>query len=165
MATALDLARAAPAHGDVPVGAVVVAPDGAVWFFANDGYLRRIDPATRAVTIAGGTGREELAGDGGPLALASFSAPHGLSFAPDGTLIVSDTGNGRIRRVDPVTGTVSTLAAGLDGPFDVEAAADGSVYVAENAGNRILRVDAAGVVHVVAGTGRAASSGDSPGSR
>ena len=91
---------------------------------------------------------------------ATFAGPHGLTFASDGALIVSDTGNGRVRRIDTTTRVVTTIASGLEGPFDVEAGADGSVYVAENAGNRVLRVNRTGAVSVVAGTGAAGSSGD-----
>lgn len=62
-------------------------------------------------------GTERLrVGDGRPglrdgsLGEARLGRPHGLAFAPDGTLVVADTGNHAVRAVDLRRGTVTTLA-------------------------------------------------------
>ena len=52
MATALQLARAAPAHGDVPVGAVVVAPDGTVLGAGANDREGAGDPTAHAEVLA-----------------------------------------------------------------------------------------------------------------
>lgn len=49
-----------------------------------------------------------------PVEVASHLArPEGLATLPDGSLVVVETGAGRVSRVDPATGTVSTIATGL----------------------------------------------------
>ena len=56
-----------------------------------------------------GTGARGFSGDGGPAAEARLNGPSGLQRGPDGALYVCDTGNNRIRRIDP-NGTISTFA-------------------------------------------------------
>ncbi|MCM3921227.1 tRNA adenosine(34) deaminase TadA [Frankia sp. AiPs1] len=52
MGLALALARLAPEHGDVPVGAVVVAPDGTVLGEGRNTRERDGDPTAHAEVIA-----------------------------------------------------------------------------------------------------------------
>ncbi len=50
-----------------------------------------------------------------PVVIASgLAQPEGLAVASDGSLLVSETGAGRISRIDPATGTVTPLVEGLD---------------------------------------------------
>ena len=41
-----------------------------------------------------------------------------MTALPDGSVVVSDTYNGAVRRYDPATGQVSTLLTGLAEPSD-----------------------------------------------
>lgn len=50
---------------------------------------------------------------------ARLQHPLGVAALPDGSIAVADTYNGAIRRYDPVSGSVSTLAQGLAEPTDV----------------------------------------------
>ena len=52
MAAALDEARAAPGHGDVPVGAVIAGPDSTVVARAHNERERRQDPTAHAELLA-----------------------------------------------------------------------------------------------------------------
>ena len=52
MRAALTAARAALAHGDVPVGAVVVGPDGAVLAVGHNGREADADPTAHAEVLA-----------------------------------------------------------------------------------------------------------------
>lgn len=52
MARALELARAAAARGEVPVGAVIVAPDGAMLAEAHNETLTGADPTAHAELLA-----------------------------------------------------------------------------------------------------------------
>lgn len=48
-------------------------------------------------------------GDGGPALAAQFNGPHNLAVLPDGDILIGDTWNGRVRRVQVNSGTVTTL--------------------------------------------------------
>lgn len=52
MRLALDEAALAPSHGDVPVGAVVLAPDGAVIGVGHNDRERSGDPTAHAEVVA-----------------------------------------------------------------------------------------------------------------
>lgn len=89
-----------------PVG-VAVAKDGSI--FVADTYndrIRAIAPDGQVRTLAGGSEPGFADGDG---AEARFDTPCGLALAKDGSLIVADTGNHRIRRVT-LNGQVTTVA-------------------------------------------------------
>lgn len=49
------------------------------------------------------------AGDGGPALRAQFNGPHNLAVLPAGDVLIADTWNGRVRRVQVAAGTVSSL--------------------------------------------------------
>jgi hypothetical protein len=123
-----------------------------------------------------GTGTAGAIGDGSFAAAAQLSGPRGMAQLADGSLLVADTGNNRIRRIDP-SGTISTVAgsgaaggagdggpavvAQLSGPRDVAAGADGvSYYIADTGNNRIRKVDGTGTITTVVGTGIAGATGD-----
>ena len=58
---------------------------------------------------------------------------------PDGSVAISDTYNGAVRRYDPSTDLVSTLFTGLAEPSD--AVVDGEhLLVVESAAHRVTRV-------------------------
>ena len=59
-------------------------------------------------TIAG-NGSPAFAGDGGPATAAALNHPWGLAIDSAGAIYISDTDNGRIRRVSP-SGIISTVA-------------------------------------------------------
>jgi thiol-disulfide isomerase/thioredoxin len=86
----------------------------------------------------------------GPAATALLQHPLGVGVLPDGSVLVADTYNGAVRRFDPVTGTVSTIAADLAEPSDVLVTASGDVIVVESAAHRLTRL-APGPVQMVEG--------------
>lgn len=55
----------------------------------------------------------------GPAPQALLQHPLGLTELPDGSVAIADTYNGAIRRYDPVSDEVTTLATGLAEPSDV----------------------------------------------
>lgn len=119
-------------------------------------------------------------GDGQPFSdQTKLAVPEALEFDTDGSLLIVDSRNGRIRRVDAETGVIETIVgdgagehrdgtiaalASLAHPIDVEPIGDGGYLVAENGldgfgyrtietGPRISHVAPNGVVSTVAGTG------------
>jgi sugar lactone lactonase YvrE len=63
--------------------------------------IRKYWPESGTITRVVGTGREGAAGVGGPPLEAELSRPHGVLVGPEGQLYVSDSGNGRILRIEP----------------------------------------------------------------
>ena len=98
--------NSAEARFNAPVG-LAVAEDGTI--FVADTYndrIRVISTAGQVRTLAGG--REPGFADGAG-AEARFDTPCGIAVTDEGSLLVADTGNRRIRRV-ALDGRVMTLA-------------------------------------------------------
>jgi hypothetical protein len=145
-------------------------------FFADTGNnrVRLVDLDGTVVTVAG-TGQPGSGGDGGLSTRAQLNSPAGLAIANDGSLLIADAGNNKVRRVG-LDGTIQTVAgsggggSGGDGgaataaqlnlPVDVAAVPGGGFFVAEQGGNRIRRVDASGKITRLAGTGGPRFGGD-----
>jgi len=142
------LAAAASLHGP---RAVAVAADGALLILERNGNtLRRIDPATGVIATIAGTGERGYAGDGGPAIAATFGAPKELGIDHDGGLLIVDTENHVIRRLDPTTGTIVTIAgngksgggvASLARPHGVAVSPDGEIYIGDTENHRICKLE------------------------
>ena len=122
--------------------------------------LLRVDPRGILHHVAGLKTAGD-AGDGGPASTAKFNGPHNLAVLPDGNVLLADTWNGRVRRVDVKAGTVSTLP-GFSVPSD-RARAAGPYCIALDPGGaqlyisdlrRVHRLDLkSGTTRIVAGNG------------
>jgi len=157
---------------DAPMG-IALAPNGDIYFAdSNNDVIRRIDPRTSyKEPVAGnhdlGSG---FSGDNGPAIVAQLDTPDGVAIAPDGDLIVADSHNDRIRRVDRPTKIITTIAgsgdngydgdekpateAALNTPSAVAAAPNGDIYIADTLNYRIRMIDAkTGLIHTIAGDG------------
>ena len=173
--TLVDLAgraRALPVPSSVSTdygNAVVAAPDGALLFSAGGRVLRRAPDGTIS-TVAGRETPAEAGGDGGP-AVGAGMEPTGLALLPDGSLLLADRRNHRVRRVD-AAGRISTVAgtgaaggtgdggpatqAQLTAPARLSAYPDGSFLVGTGRDVlRVRRVGADGRIATVLGPGRA----------
>ncbi|KAB7848367.1 NHL domain-containing thioredoxin family protein [Streptomyces mobaraensis] len=92
-----------------------------------------------AVRTAVGTGLFDFGHRDGDAAQALFQHPLGVTALPDGSVAVSDTYNHALRRYDPATGQVTTLATDLREPSD--AVLDGDdIVVVESARHRLTRL-------------------------
>ena len=125
-------------HGDFAFDA-----SGRLYVPEYDNGVRVVTPDGRIDTLAG-IGREGYSGDGGPARAAAFGAPHGLDVLPDGTVLVADSHNGVIRRIDGATRVVTTIARGFSAPVAIHALGDGSFYVVDAAASSVFRVSADG---------------------
>ena len=81
---------------------VELGPDGRLWIADTGNHVIRVyDPTTGDLETAVGT-FEQADGEEGSLALeCSLDRPYGLDITDDGTLLIADTYNHRIRRVTP----------------------------------------------------------------
>jgi uncharacterized repeat protein (TIGR02543 family) len=140
--------------------------------------IRRVAAGSGIITTVAGTGTLGFSGDGGPATAAEIYSPFSIAADAAGNLYIADSYNYRIRRVDAVTGIITTVAgtgvqgyggdggpataALIDAPQDIAIDAAGNIYIAELHNHRIRRVTAAsGVIETFAGTGAAGFTGDS----
>jgi len=139
--------------------------------------IRKVEAKTRVISTVAGTGAPGFSGDGGPAVNAQLRSPHSLVFDRDGTLLICDIGNQRIRRLHLDTGLIETYAGTgqaadtpdgapvsgtpLRGPRTMALAPNGDLFLALREGNAILRIDArTQTLHRLAGTGEQGYSGD-----
>ena len=139
--------------------------------------VRRVDVATGIIATVAGTSEWGYGGDGGPATEAMLDYPRGLTVDGEGNLYIAEKGNHRVRRVDAVTGIITTIAGtgvwsyGGDGgpateaplrePNGVAADGEGNLYIADDDNRRIRRLDAAtGIITTIAGTGEWGHDGD-----
>jgi sugar lactone lactonase YvrE len=118
--------------------------------------VRKVDPSGIITTFAG-TGERGYSGDGGPALAATWGSPKALRCDAQGNVLVVDTENHAIRRIDAAAGTVTTIAggqhgsggdegpatsAGLDRPHGCCVDAKGNVYIADSNNHRVRVVGA-----------------------
>ncbi|MEU1675126.1 NHL domain-containing thioredoxin family protein [Streptomyces roseifaciens] len=101
-------------------------------------YIER-DGEGFAVRTAVGTGLFDFGHRDGDAAQALFQHPLGVTALPDGSVAVSDTYNHALRRYDPATGEVTTLATDLREPSAAVLAGD-DIVVVESARHRLTRL-------------------------
>ena len=144
--------------------------------------IRMIAPQTGVISSIAGDGARAYGGDNGPATAAHIGNPHDVSVDSLGRLVLADTRNGRLRRVE-ADGTIITIAGttlpwdsgpgcwdkGDNGPANSASmvqlvsvchAANDDIYLGDAVG-RIRRIDAAtGIITTVAGRGRVGYLGD-----
>ena len=159
-------------HSYDPIGKVLYLGDG----------TRRSATALTASSIQtryAGSQVCGFSGDGSLATNATLSIISGLSFAPDGSLFISDSGTGsnRIRKVSS-DGIISAYAGngqtgfsgdggpaaqatfGALGPKSNIVGSDGTLYVVDRLNNRIRKVSPSGIISTFVGNGQVGFSGD-----
>jgi streptogramin lyase len=115
--------------------------------------------AAGVIQIAAAYAPNFAVGDGGPALVAGLNAPNGVQLAPDGSLLIVDTFNDRIRRISR-SGTITTVAGdgvqvytnsgpatsvALPTPQAVAADLSGNLYMSDGA---IFIISPSGIVSV-----------------
>ncbi|MEV7606649.1 NHL domain-containing thioredoxin family protein [Paenarthrobacter sp. NPDC089322] len=101
---------------------LAIDADDNIWVADSEtSALRRLVVGESGVTVetAVGKGLFDFGFRDGEAAEARLQHPLGVTVLPDGSVAIADTYNGAVRRYDPATKTVSTLARGLAEPSDV----------------------------------------------
>jgi len=162
----------------LPYG-VIVDPAGNIYLSdTNNNRIRRVDAQSSLITTIAGTGVSGYSGDGGPATGASINQPGGLIMDGAGNIYFADSGNDIIRRIDAVSGIITTIAgvpmaqgysgdgsaatlANLSSPRGIAFDSAGDLFIADTSNNVIREVNATtGTIQTVVGTGAAGYNGD-----
>jgi sugar lactone lactonase YvrE len=157
-----------------------VSAQGGTVYASNTGDNVLAALANGANTILAGSleGSGE-AGDEGPATAATLYQPGSTAEDSKGNIFVADSGDNVIREIttdgtihlfagtgntggaaEAVTATSTPTTVNLWRPLGVAVNSAGDVFIADTFDNRVLEVSAAGVLSVVAGTGKASYTGD-----
>jgi hypothetical protein len=138
--------------------------------------IRRVDAQSGVISTIAGNGEPGFAGEGMSGDQVQFKQPHSVVLDGAGGLLVADTVNHRLRRIDLGSGKVETISgtgerklptdganartAPLFGPRSLAVDSE-SIWIALREGNSIWRIDrATNKIHHIAGTGAKGYSGD-----
>jgi hypothetical protein len=114
--------------------------------------VRKVDAKGILTTVAGAEAVRGYSGDGGPALAATWGAPKAIRCDPQNNIIVVDTENNAVRRIDSRTGVVNTIvgghlgddgdggpatAAGLAQPHGCGLDAAGNLYIADTHNHRV----------------------------
>lgn len=178
---AMTLCRGVNAEGLVTPS--LLAPNGIVRLLDGSLLISDIEShrilrldATGQLTFWGGTGLANYSGDGQLVTLATFNAPNDLKLdVSNNALLIADSNNHRIRKVDLRTLTITTIAgngsselsgdhgpaiqAGLNNPQGIAVDDLGNVLVADTYNHVIRRIGIDGIITTVGGS-TAGLSGD-----
>src|SRR5262249_27646618 len=154
---------------------IAVSANGDLYFAdLGNQRIRRVDGATGIISTVVGTGNRGYNGDGIPAVRADLSDPNDVKLDASGNILIADTHNQRVRRLDLSTGLISTIAgngtSGFSGdggpatlarlatPLALAVDAMGNLYISDASNNRIRRVSSGGTITTVAGNGFIGSS-------
>jgi hypothetical protein len=158
------------------IASVSPTADGGFLIADPDNHrVRKVSPLGVIDTVAG-TGSNGYGGDGGQATLAQLCEPTDAVELADGSIVIADQGNDRIRKVSPA-GVIETVAgtgnggfsgdggaavdAEIDDPVDISPLRGRSDFLFVDAGNeRVRKVDQEGRIKTVAGTDDSGSLGD-----
>ena len=151
--------------------------------------IRKVTAATGIITtiagspVGGYSTHGSYAGDGGPATAALFDCAQGVALDSHGNIYIADTYNNRVRRVDAITGIITSVAGigptgigsysgdgspatavGLNLPLRIAFDKYDNMYIADWENLRMRKVDAAsGIISTYAGNGSPPGVGDSTG--
>ena len=140
--------------------------------------IRRVDATSGIMTTVAGNGLMGYSGDGGDALKASLRNPTSVAISNEGSIIIADQGNHRIRKVDILTGVISTVVGGSDlilaggGGSRTDTQLNyptgiawedgiGNIYISDTENHRVLVFEVSTKrIEVMAGTGTFGFSGD-----
>ncbi|MGI4854816.1 MAG: Ig-like domain repeat protein [Janthinobacterium lividum] len=139
-----------------PLGISLDSQGNLVIADSGNNAIRLVDAVSGNIRTVAGTGTAGFSGDNQAATAAQLSGPSATLGLPDGTLLVSDTGNHRVRRVD-LAGQITTVAgngvpqfqgdggpataASLKAPGGLTLDPAGNLYIADSGNNRIRLID------------------------
>jgi len=138
---------------------IIAARGGLVVADSGNHVLRLVTFEGVVTTLAGMAGTHGSADNADPL-MATFRFPSGLAVDATGNIFIADTLNNSIRRMDAISGAITTLpASGLFQPNDVAVDEDSNLWVTDTRHHQVKffsQVSAAPIVTL--GTGQSGAS-------
>ena len=148
------------AAGNPLLGPRALAIEGdTLWIALREGHsVWNMNLKEGVLHRVAGTGKSGYSGDGEAALQATFNGPKGIAVGADKCVYVVDTENQAIRRIDPKTGLISTVAgsgpkhggAGGDGgpatkaelnrPHGICVWPDGTIYIGDSENHRVRKV-------------------------
>ncbi|MET7582979.1 NHL domain-containing thioredoxin family protein [Streptomyces microflavus] len=122
-----------------PSGLAVSADGERLWIADSETSALRWVDRDEHVHTAVGTGLFDFGHRDGAASQALLQHPIGVTALPDGSVAISDTYNHALRRYDPATDEVTTLATDIREPSDA-VLVDGDLVVVESARHRLTRL-------------------------
>lgn len=122
-----------------PSGLAVSADGERLWVADSETSALRWVDRDEHVHTAVGTGLFDFGHRDGAADRALLQHPLGVTALPDGSVAISDTYNHALRRYDPASGEVTTLATDVREPSDA-VLVDGDLVVVESARHRLTRL-------------------------
>ncbi len=110
------------------------------------------------ITTVAGNPTNAYSGDGGLAINAALNNPDGVAVDSAGNLLISDSGNNCIRKVD-TNGLITTVAS-IPSPSGLALDITGNLFVASVSGSVIVKVDTNGILTTIAGGGSFGYWGD-----
>ncbi len=157
---------------------IVIDNDGSI-IFSDEGNdrIRKIDATTGYIYTIAGTGVTGYNGDGILAIDAQIFSAEGIAFDTSGNLIFSDIDNFRIRKIDKISGLISTVlgtgiwgyngdglpatATQINGVSGLIFDQNNNLFFCDVENNRIRMVHSSdNIVHSIVGTGVAGYNGD-----
>lgn len=173
-----DSLQALTTNLNLPEGGVALDAAGNLFFCdKNNHRVRKYNPTTGLVTNIAGNGIAGFSGDGGQAKNASLNGPMAVALDKNGNIYIADYGNYRIRKVNAISGIISTIAgtgsynyngdnilainAALYEPTGIAIDTAGHIYFSHLGDMRVRRIDKnTGIITTAAGTGTAGYNGD-----
>lgn len=161
----------------LPTGLAVNAAGELYLCDSSNNRVRYVDSNQVIHTLAG-TGTPGGLGDGGAASTAELNDPSGLALDGAGNLYIADTKNNVVRRIDAVSGVITTVAgqmgvkgfagdggaatsALLNAPQGLALTPGGDLVIADSGNNRVRQLTlASGQIQTIAGTGTAGFNSD-----
>jgi hypothetical protein len=172
-----------PLEGASATSTSIGEPDGCAFDTYGNFYFTQVVPdrvfkisPSGSITSIAGTSSTGYNGDGIMATTAKLDIPAGIAIDSANNIFIADGNNNRVRKVDAITGVITTIAgtgsAGFSGDGGPASAAvfngvadicfdkRGNLYISDIGNHRLRKINPFGIVSTFAGTGVGGYTGD-----